>query len=120
MNSTEPTFQHRSTTLELVFAHEFRTRQSLSLVASENASSFHMHRVLASDLHHRYCIPPKANATPASGIIRIRNTTGKSPLKPLHWPARSLGRNMPIVRPLYGNQVSQIILMSLVKPGGTV
>ncbi|HET6583352.1 MAG TPA: cobalamin-dependent protein [Nannocystaceae bacterium] len=100
--------------------HESRRTTTLNLVASENLLSPAARRALASDVAHRYCIPP-ADARPAS----IWDYPNQRVVRELQREAEELacrvfGGEVADVRPLSGAQTASILLSSAVDRGATV
>ena len=91
----------------------------LNLVASENLSSANVREALSSDLHHRYAIPPRGQRDAAiweyprqDEIRKIVADTEQLGCKLFHAAKAD-------VSPLSGNQIAEIMLSSLLKPGDT-
>lgn len=106
--------------LKLIAEHESRLTRSLNLVASENLISEDVKRALASDVSMRYCIPPEGERPPA-----IWDYPNQDQVRRMASETERLARQLfhaeyADSRPLSGNQVAQIILMSLVSRGDTV
>jgi glycine hydroxymethyltransferase len=106
--------------LQLIRRHERRLSHSLNLVASENLVSADVRRALASDVSMRYCIPPEGERPAA-----IWDYPNQADVRQIAAETERLARVLfhaayADVRPLSGNQVAQIILMSLVSRGDTV
>ena len=105
---------------DLINLHESQLTRTINLVASENLLSENVKKALSSDLAARYSIPPENERPvgiwdyPNQDFIRqITNETEFLAKKLLH-------ANYVDVRPLSGNQIAQIILMSLAASGDNV
>jgi glycine hydroxymethyltransferase len=101
-------------------AHERRRLRTINLVASENLLSPAARAALASDVGHRYCIPP-AGQRPES----IWDYPNQEAVRALEQQARELaceafGAEVADVRPLSGNNAAYILVKALVARGGAV
>lgn len=106
--------------LNLITQHESRLNRTLNLVASENLISEDVRRALSSDVSMRYCIPPEGERPPA-----IWDYPNQAQVRDIASETDRLARQLfhasyADSRPLSGNQVAQIILMSLASRGNTV
>lgn len=105
---------------DLIERHEFRLRRTLNLVASENLLSEDVRRALSCDMAMRYCIPPEGERPaaiwdyPNQEFVRRVNAETESLAKSL------FDAEYADLRPLSGNQIAQIVLMSVVARGDTV
>lgn len=98
---------------KLISDHQQRLSRTLNLVASENLSSANVRSALASDLNHRYCIPP-ADQRPAAIWDYPNQEVPRAILAETEALARALFHAVYAdVRPLSGNQVAQIVLTTL-------
>lgn len=94
----------------LIRNHEKRLQQTINLVASENQSSPAVRAALASDLNHRYVIPPAEKRPetiwdyPNQDLTRQIVATAETLACQLYQAAAA------DLRPLSGNQVAQIML----------
>lgn len=106
--------------LDLIDRHERRLCCSLNLVASENLVSTDVRRALSSDVSMRYCIPPEDERPPS-----IWDYPNQAQVRAIASETERLARQLfraeyADSRPLSGNQVAQIVLMTLVARGDTV
>lgn len=106
--------------LHLIAQHESGLHRSINLVASENLISDDVRSALTSDVSMRYCIPP-VGERPAA----IWDYPNQTHIRRITKETESLARELfhadfADARPLSGNQVAQIILMTLVSRGDTV
>jgi glycine hydroxymethyltransferase len=104
----------------LIAQHESRLTRTINLVASENLVSQDVRRALSSDVSMRYCIPPEGERPAA-----IWDYPNQADIRAIASETEDLARELfhatyADARPLSGNQVAQIILMSLVERGDTV
>lgn len=105
---------------DLIERHQSRLTRTLNLVASENLLSADVKRALACDMAMRYCIPPEGERPaaiwdyPNQDVVRRVAAEAESLAKALFHAAYA------DLRPLSGNQVAQIVLMSVVQRGDTV
>lgn len=106
--------------LKLIDKHESKLNRSLNLVASENLISADVRRALSCDVSMRYCIPPEDERPPA-----IWDYPNQSEVRAIASETERLARAIfhaeyADSRPLSGNQVAQIVLMTLATRGDTV
>ncbi|MDD5366708.1 MAG: hypothetical protein PHR30_15330 [Gallionellaceae bacterium] len=106
--------------LNLLAEHEHKLTRSINLVASENMISEDVRRALSSDVAMRYCIPPEGERPAA-----IWDYPNQAQVRQIASETERLARALfhaayADARPLSGNQVAQIILMSLASRGATV
>jgi glycine/serine hydroxymethyltransferase len=101
--------------LGTVAAHEERRLQTVNLVASENLLSPAARAVLASDLTHRYCIPPVDQRPPA--VWDYPNQVAPRSLEQLaeRLACRALDAQVADARPLSGNNAAYILIKSLMQ-----
>ena len=106
--------------INLINRHESQLTKTINLVASENLLSSDVKKALSSDLSMRYCIPPENERPPniwdypnQEHIRKICSETESLAMK-------LLNAEYADCRPLSGNQIAQIILMSTVSKGDTV
>jgi glycine hydroxymethyltransferase len=106
--------------INLINQYESNLTKTINLVASENQLSANVKKALSSDLAMRYSIPPENERPPGiwdyPNQNYIRQITSKTELL----AKKLLDAAYVDVRPLSGNQVAQIILMSLVASGDNV
>jgi glycine hydroxymethyltransferase len=103
--------------LETIWSHESRRPHSVNLVASENLLSPAASAALASDLGHRYCIPP-ADQRPAS----IWDYPNQYAVRHIEHVAQRLAceafdAQAADVRPLSGNNAAYILIKALMRAG---
>ncbi|WP_413207379.1 serine hydroxymethyltransferase [Rhodospirillum sp. A1_3_36] len=104
----------RMSVLSLISAYEGQVMRTLNLVASENLTSANVRAALASDLSHRYCIPP-VGERPVAIWDYPNQEVPRAILAATEELARALFHAaIADVRPLSGNQVAQIVLTTLV------
>jgi glycine hydroxymethyltransferase len=101
--------------LRTIEAHEGRRPHTVNLVASENLLSPAARAALASDLGHRYCIPP-ADQRPAS----IWDYPNQSAVRLIEQMAQRLacevfGAVAADVRPLSGNNAAYVLIKALMR-----
>ena len=106
--------------LDTIESHEERRPHAVNLVASENVLSPAARGALASDLGHRYCIPP-ADRRPAS----IWDYPNQSAVRHIEELAQRLACEVldacaADVRPLSGNNAAYILIKSLIAPGEAI
>ncbi len=103
-----------------VISHDEKVKYSLSLVASENVTSCRVRRSMTSDLQHRYCIPPEEERPPGIWDYPNQTYTLKIARQTSDLACSIFGAAYADVRPLSGNQVAQIVLMSLLRQHETM
>lgn len=104
---------------DIIRAHADRAVGTINLVASENLTSPAVRMALASDLGHRYCIPPLGERPAALWDYPNQEAPRGVLAATQALACRLFGAAYADVRPLSGNQVAQIVLGTLVARGET-
>ena len=100
--------------------HEARRRRTVSLVASENLLSPACRRALASDVGHRYVMPPEDARPPGMWDYPNQSSMRELLARAEELACARLHGEVADVRPLSGNGAAAILLTSALDEGGTV
>lgn len=106
--------------LDTVRSHEDRRLRTVNLVASENLLSPAARAVLASDLTHRYCIPPADQRPPAVWDYPNQYMIRSLEQHAERLACEALNARVADVRPLSGNNAAYVLVKALIGRGDVI